>query len=57
VLGRNCRFIQGPDTDLTVVAQLRAAIEDGSDLSVCLLNYRRDGTTFWNQVPVDLGSL
>lgn len=28
---------------------LYQAIEDGSDASVCLLNYRADSTTFWNQ--------
>jgi len=49
VLGRNCRFLQGPDTDPNAVAKIRKSIADGSDASVCLLNYRRDGSTFWNQ--------
>lgn len=49
VLGRNCRFLQGPETDPKAVEKIRRAIEDGSDMSVCLLNYRVDGTTFWNQ--------
>jgi len=49
VLGRNCRFLQGPETDPKAVEKIRNAIEDGSDMSVCLLNYRVDGTTFWNQ--------
>ena len=49
VLGRNCRFLQGPETDPRAVAKIRKAIEDGKDTSVCLLNYRVDGTTFWNQ--------
>eukprot|EP00571_Detonula_confervacea_P012375 CAMPEP_0172302696 /NCGR_PEP_ID=MMETSP1058-20130122/4351_1 /TAXON_ID=83371 /ORGANISM="Detonula confervacea, Strain CCMP 353" /LENGTH=453 /DNA_ID=CAMNT_0013013271 /DNA_START=62 /DNA_END=1423 /DNA_ORIENTATION=- len=49
VLGRNCRFLQGPETDLKAVEKIRNAIEEGSDMSVCLLNYRVDGTTFWNQ--------
>lgn len=49
VLGRNCRFLQGPDTDPRAVEKIRKAIEEGSDMSVCLLNYRVDGTTFWNQ--------
>lgn len=49
VLGRNCRFLQGPETDPKAVEKIRIAIEDGSDMSVCLLNYRVDGTTFWNQ--------
>ncbi len=49
VLGRNCRFLQGPETDPKAVEKIRRAIEEGSDMSVCLLNYRVDGTTFWNQ--------
>jgi len=49
VLGRNCRFLQGPETDPKSVEKIRGAIETGNDMSVCLLNYRVDGTTFWNQ--------
>lgn len=49
ILGRNCRFLQGPETDPKAVEQIRKAIEQGNDMSVCLLNYRVDGTTFWNQ--------
>jgi|Transcript_12391 PAS domain S-box-containing protein len=49
VLGRNCRFLQGPETDPKAVEKIRRAIEEGNDMSVCLLNYRVDGSTFWNQ--------
>jgi len=49
ILGRNCRFLQGPETDPKAVERIRKAIEQGNDMSVCLLNYRVDGTTFWNQ--------
>ncbi len=49
VLGRNCRFLQGPETDPKAVEKIRRSIEEGSDMSVCLLNYRVDGMTFWNQ--------
>merc|ERR1711935_855731 len=49
VLGRNCRFLQGPETDPKAVDKIRKAIEAGIDMSVCLLNYRVDGTPFWNQ--------
>lgn len=48
IVGRNCRFLQGPDTDVAEVAKVRAAIEEGHDVDVDLLNYRKDGTTFWN---------
>lgn len=41
--------MQGPETDPKAVEKIRRSIEDGSDMSVCLLNYRVDGTTFWNQ--------
>ena len=49
VLGRNCRFLQGPDTDPRAVDKIRKGIEKGEDTTVVLLNYRIDGTTFWNQ--------
>jgi len=48
IIGRNCRFLQGPDTDPAVVARLRAAIDAGHDAEADLLNYRKDGSTFWN---------
>lgn len=48
IVGRNCRFLQGPDTDPAVVAQVRQAIAAGHDIDVDLLNYRKDGSTFWN---------
>lgn len=49
VLGRNCRFLQGPQTDPRAVDKIRHGIEKGEDTTVVLLNYRRDGSTFWNQ--------
>ena len=49
VLGRNCRFLQGPGTDQSAVDIIRKGVRDGLDTSVCLLNYKADGTPFWNQ--------
>ena len=49
VLGRNCRFLQGPGTDQAAVDVIRRGIREGIDTSVCLLNYKADGTPFWNQ--------
>jgi PAS domain S-box-containing protein len=49
VLGRNCRFLQGPGTDQSAVEVIRKGIAEGVDTSVCLLNYKADGTPFWNQ--------
>nr|AHZ63907.1 phototropin [Entransia fimbriata] len=48
ILGRNCRFLQGPDTDPHVVLEIRAAIKEGRECTVQLLNYKRSGTPFWN---------
>lgn len=49
VVGRNCRFLQGPGTDLAAVDLIRQGIQEGRDISVCLLNYKADGKPFWNQ--------
>ncbi|NTF46660.1 histidine kinase [Rhizobium sp. AC27/96] len=48
ILGKNCRFLQGPETDAGAVAQIRSAIADGESISVEVLNYRKDGSKFWN---------
>jgi hypothetical protein len=42
------RFLQGEGTDRKEVAKLRDAIKKGEPISVRLLNYRKDGTPFWN---------
>jgi PAS domain S-box-containing protein len=52
VLGRNCRVLQGPDTDPTSVRRLREAIEQAEPVVATLLNYRADGTPFWNEVSI-----
>jgi PAS domain-containing protein len=48
ILGRNCRFLQGPDTDPEVVHRIGQAIRAREDLAVELINYKRNGTPFWN---------
>ena len=50
VVGRNCRFLQGPHTDRESVAQLREAIAARQAISLEILNYRRDGSRFWNAI-------
>ena len=50
VIGRNCRFLQGPETDRDTIALMRERIGAGQDVAVDILNYRRDGSTFWNAV-------
>ncbi|KQS64163.1 histidine kinase [Rhizobium sp. Leaf371] len=48
IIGRNCRFLQGEGTDRSSVARIRAAIDAAESIHVDLLNYRKDGSTFWN---------
>lgn len=50
VLGRNCRFLQGPQTDRERVADLRSAVANRQSIALEILNYKRDGTPFWNAV-------
>ena len=50
VVGRNCRFLQGPQTDRETVRELRDAVAAKRALAVEILNYRRDGSPFWNAV-------
>lgn len=48
VLGRNCRFLQGPKTNRAAVARIGAAVKSGQESCETVLNYRRDGTPFMN---------
>ncbi len=52
-VGRNCRFLQGTDTDPLVVAEIRAAVASGTGIRRQILNYRKDGTPFWNELTID----
>jgi PAS domain S-box-containing protein len=52
VLGRNCRFLQGENTDPEPIAAMRDAIENENRVTVKLRNYRNDGTEFWNRVSI-----
>ncbi|WP_279574830.1 PAS domain S-box protein [Methylobacterium sp. J-088] len=52
LIGRNCRFLQGPDTDPGDVAKIRDAVAARRDVVVELVNYHRDGTPFRNELYV-----
>lgn len=52
IIGRNCRFLQGPATDRADVARLRSAIDSRTPIELDLLNYKKDGSTFWNRLLV-----
>nr|AML78534.1 putative LOV domain-containing protein [Pittosporum resiniferum] len=48
ILGRNCRFLQGPETDPATVRKIRDAIDNQKDVTVQLINYTKTGKKFWN---------
>ena len=50
--GRNCRFLQGPDTDRETVRKIREAIAAEQEINAVLLNYKKDGTPFWNDLTI-----
>lgn len=53
LIGQNCRLLQGPDTDPIVIADIREAILAGTAIRREMLNYRKDGTRFWNDLTID----
>lgn len=52
ILGRNCRFLQGPETDDNAVELMREAIDSREPVTVEVRNYRSDGEAFWNEVTI-----
>jgi phosphoserine phosphatase RsbU/P len=51
-LGRNCKFLQGADTDPVASEQIRQALRENRDCTVEILNYRKDGSSFWNRLSI-----
>jgi len=52
VLGRNCRFLQGPETDPKAVQAIRDALAAKTKITIDILNYRKDGSKFWNRLRI-----
>ena len=52
VIGRNCRFLQGSDTDPKTVVELYHAIAEQREFHTTILNYRKDGQPFWNELKI-----
>jgi diguanylate cyclase (GGDEF)-like protein/PAS domain S-box-containing protein len=50
ITGRSCKFVQGEATDPHAKAQMGAALREGRECRVTVLNYRKDGTTYWCEV-------
>jgi PAS domain S-box-containing protein len=51
-VGRNCRFLQGPETESGSLDPVREAIAEERSATTEVLNYRADGTPFWNELTV-----
>lgn len=52
ILYRDCRFLQGDDTDQEARSEIRAAIQENRPCRVTLRNYRKDGSLFWNELSL-----
>lgn len=52
VIGKNCSFLQGPGTDINTRNRIREAISLRQECQVTILNYRKDGTPFWNNLQI-----
>jgi PAS domain S-box-containing protein len=52
LLGQHCQFLQGPETDAETLNQIRCALRDKKEFSGEILNYRKDGTPFWNEMSI-----
>jgi PAS domain S-box-containing protein len=52
VIGRNCRFLQGEGTSSESVDEIRRALSAERNLEIEILNYRKDGSAFWNQLGI-----
>jgi len=62
IVGQNCRFLQGEETDPETVERMRSAIDDRESVQLVVRNYRKDGTPFWNEItmapiPTDAGRI
>ncbi len=51
-IGRNCRFLQGPDTNPEAVQAIRHALRAETRFTIDLLNYRKDGSAFVNRLRI-----
>ncbi len=52
VIGRNCRFLQGAERNQPALAEIRQALEQGTECHAILQNFRKDGTPFWNELRI-----
>ena len=50
IVGRNCRFLQGPETDQAVVSRVREAVKAAQPIATDICNHRKNGEPFWNRL-------
>jgi PAS domain S-box-containing protein len=50
IVGRNCRFLQGPETDPAVTARIREAVRNAQPIQIDIRNHRKSGEAFWNRL-------
>lgn len=50
ILGRNCRFLQGPETDPETVRRIHDAVAATEPIEIDIRNHRKDGSAFWNRL-------
>ncbi|MFA1509371.1 MULTISPECIES: PAS domain-containing protein [Priestia] len=53
ILGKNCRFLQGEQTNPTTIKEIKETIAASSSITVQILNYTKDGRPFWNELFID----
>ena len=51
-LGKNCRFLQGPETDPKDIDSIRVAIKRKKKITIDILNYKKNGEKFWNRLRI-----
>lgn len=52
IVGKNCRFLQGPNTEPQTVARIRSCIAQRREVQATVLNYTKDGQPFWNELKI-----
>ncbi len=52
ILGHNCRFLQGPETEAREVKRMRGSVLIGTESRHTVTNYRKDGTKFMNELLI-----
>ena len=53
IIGRNCRFLQGPLTNEETIKRIREKVEKKEEIKIDILNYRKDQSTFWNELSIN----